>query len=264
MNDIQREILLQLKEIDRLCRQHDIPYTLIGGSLLGAIRENGFIPWDNDADIAMTRDAYERFKKIFNLESEEFQAIEQFTAGALQICRRNLSENKLIGTVDVFVYDFITQCRLGQKIRVIGIICLQAMLKTPNTIQLTVYNGQTVEKKILYYIVYLFGRLFPVKWKNSLYSWFCQNAFVGDRHLLHLSNDAAAYLHRLIPVEFMQHFTECSFEGEALMISTAYETILEQAYGSDYMIPKKDLPLNRRHDHFRKVLVDSLTQTKER
>lgn len=264
MNDTQKELLLQLKEIDRLCRWHDIPYTLIGGSLLGAIRENGFIPWDNDADIAMTRDAYERFKQIFNLESQEFQAIEQFTAGALQICRRKPSENMPMGTVDVFVYDFITQYRLGQKIRVNGIICLQAMLKTPNTIQLTIYNGQPVIKKILYYIVYLFGRLFPTKWKNSLYSWFCKKAFVGDRHLLHLSNDAAAYLYRLIPVEFMQHFIDCSFEGESFMISAAYKTILEQAYGLDYMIPKKDLSLNGRHERFRKVLADSLTSKKRR
>ena len=57
-----------LTVIDQICRKHAIKYTLIGGSLLGAIRHNGFIPWDDDVDIAMLRDDLEKFKLICKTE----------------------------------------------------------------------------------------------------------------------------------------------------------------------------------------------------
>ena len=50
-----------LGEFDRVCRQLDIPYVVYGGTAIGAVRHHGFIPWDDDADVLMTRPDYERF-----------------------------------------------------------------------------------------------------------------------------------------------------------------------------------------------------------
>lgn len=62
---IELEMLL---EVDRICRKHQIRYFLAAGSLLGAVRHKGFIPWDDDADIYMMRKEYERFLDICRTE----------------------------------------------------------------------------------------------------------------------------------------------------------------------------------------------------
>jgi lipopolysaccharide cholinephosphotransferase len=60
----QLKQLAILEAVDDICRRHDIPYWLDGGTLLGAVRHGGFIPWDDDIDLGMTRADLERFKAV--------------------------------------------------------------------------------------------------------------------------------------------------------------------------------------------------------
>lgn len=64
----QTEMFNILSEIDRICRKHQIKYWLEFGTLLGAIRHNGFIPWDDDCDIGMMRSDFIRFKNVISKE----------------------------------------------------------------------------------------------------------------------------------------------------------------------------------------------------
>ena len=73
IKSVQLQILNTMKFIDKLCRENEIVYYIMGGTALGAVRHGGFIPWDDDLDIFMTPDQYKKFKTVFeNSNSEQF------------------------------------------------------------------------------------------------------------------------------------------------------------------------------------------------
>lgn len=68
---LQDKILEIMVYIDEFCRENDIEYFLMGGSALGAKRHGGFIPWDDDLDIFMTPDNYEKFRSLFSVKGDK-------------------------------------------------------------------------------------------------------------------------------------------------------------------------------------------------
>ena len=71
LRELQMMQLATMKEIHAFCATHQINYYIIGGTLLGAIRHKGFIPWDDDIDIAMMRKDYDRFVELFAKEGNK-------------------------------------------------------------------------------------------------------------------------------------------------------------------------------------------------
>lgn len=68
LRELQLIQLECLTELDRVCRENNINYSLDGGTLLGSVRHGGFIPWDDDIDIIMLREDYEKFFNICKTE----------------------------------------------------------------------------------------------------------------------------------------------------------------------------------------------------
>lgn len=71
LREVQLIQLEMLEEVDRICRKCNIRYNIIAGTLLGAVRHKGFIPWDDDADVALLRPEYDKFCKACETELDK-------------------------------------------------------------------------------------------------------------------------------------------------------------------------------------------------
>lgn len=78
VKDVQEKILETMKFIDRVCRDNDITYYIMGGTALGAVRHGGFIPWDDDLDIFMTPEEYAKFHKAFEQNNSDKFIIQEW------------------------------------------------------------------------------------------------------------------------------------------------------------------------------------------
>lgn len=76
MTKAQEHLLMLFKEIADICHRHDIIYYMAGGTLIGAIRHKGFIPWDDDMDILMTRDNWHKFIEVTKTDMPENRVLE--------------------------------------------------------------------------------------------------------------------------------------------------------------------------------------------
>ncbi|OWV26303.1 hypothetical protein B7988_06885 [Fibrobacter sp. UWB1] len=120
-----REILLDmLKEVDSFCRKNSLNYSVAFGTLLGAIRHKGFIPWDDDIDILLPREDYEKFKRIFRNERYEVKYFDKDNnviypfakvVDTKTLLKENISDSPEMGIyIDVFPVDSLPSNRIQQ------------------------------------------------------------------------------------------------------------------------------------------------------
>lgn len=93
LRDLQNEEFKILLEIDRICRKHGIKYFLNAGTLLGAVRHKGFIPWDDDIDICMPLKDYKRFKKASKKELSNEYFLQSFDTDLTSIWYTKIRKN---------------------------------------------------------------------------------------------------------------------------------------------------------------------------
>lgn len=236
---IQADLLLLLDKFHMICEKHQIKYSLHGGTLLGAIRDKGFIPWDDDADLSITREEYNKLVKILKNDSENNglkfdDKTNRFPR--IWMCNR---ENLWV-CADIFIYDYISENKFLQKVKITGLAFFLAFLKNKETLYLGKvrgrYNGFMFG---IIYLIYFFGKLFP---KEKKYKWAESFAQIlgGNHSFIHRSNDVYAGIIHILPYYVMTKYELTQFENRMYMVSSYAHEILENNYGSNYMIPLKD------------------------
>lgn len=114
-----------LCEIDRICRKHHLNYWLMAGTLLGAIRHQGFIPWDDDIDIGMPAEDFKKFKEIVKTEFNSAFQLKHVPANIGKVLHKDFSpetekecldfinwdknQKRLFFGTDIFLYHFLKE-----------------------------------------------------------------------------------------------------------------------------------------------------------
>jgi len=121
MRQIQLDIL---QKIDQFCRDNELQYSLSGGTLIGAVRHQGYIPWDDDIDIMMPRNDYEKFWKKFQNKYNHLKVQNYITDKHFSLWHTKVYDNRtyLVSPweidgvfVDVFAVDGIPSTKVEQK-----------------------------------------------------------------------------------------------------------------------------------------------------
>lgn len=239
IEEIHLELLLLLSDLDAFCQENQINYSLHGGTLLGAIRNNGFIEWDDDADISMTRENFDKFIKIISSNPQKFNHRLDLSNSQRPMIWPQNSPTKV--WIDVFVYDFISENIFSQKCKIITSVLFLALTKTPNTMK--VFRKGSHRKGLTRLIVeflYFLGKLFPQADKIKLWTFINIYLFNGSRKLIFRSNDQYIGLKKIVPSDTMERYVRVPFENISLMITSQYHEILLSCYGPEYLVPRKD------------------------
>ncbi len=243
---IQEELTELLRRFHVFCREHGILYTLHGGTMLGAVRHGGFIPWDDDVDVAMMRQAYEQLREAFGGNRDGEMTLDTETDKIKRV--RMHRPGKPAVWIDIFIYDYISEKPLPQKLKILGITLLTPFVKTKETMALSDARGRAKGiRKLVFKAIYLLGSLFPLPRRMALFDRYCRTRFPGSRRFILRSNDQYVGMKIVLPAEYMGEFRPIRFEGGEFLIAARYHELLVSSYGEDYMTPVRFEDCDRVH-----------------
>lgn len=227
--EIQSELLSMMKEIDAVCRRHGIRYSLLGGSMIGAVREKGFIPWDDDLDLVFTREELSRFIVAFPDESERCTISTTDTWVARVVTREPI--NGQTPFVDLFHYDWLPKGKARRALKLLTLKLLQGTLKVD-----TDYSRYSRLNRALLAATHALGKLFP---RATKLRWYDRAARIGSPAdgRYHVSDDQFHCLGITYAPQCAEGFHDAPFEDATLMLSDEYDAMLRAQYGDGYMTP---------------------------
>lgn len=233
--------LEMLKIFIEICKQNNFQYFLIHGSCIGAVRHQGFIPWDDDIDVGMPREDYEKFSKCakeilpthlffqtFQTDSEyptSFGKIRNSNTTYIEKSSKNLNINHGI-YMDVFPIDGVPSGKLAQKIQIIQKTIYSISIS--RAYSLSVCPGETAFKRFLTKIIYL---LYPDISKTVIKrdNLFRKYPYSSSRFVSDLGGHCD-----IVSKDVFGKGTIGIFEGLEVVLPEKYDEYLTQTYG-DYM-----------------------------
>lgn len=246
-----------LAKVDAFCREHSISYTVDGGTCIGAVRHKGYIPWDDDIDIAMTRPNYDRFIHLFNGHYPDLEVLAPELNWNYYAPYGNVYDKRTILNEGANGHHGMD---IGVKIDVFPIDGVASDIK--------LYHKNKVQLKLLWYLLYIKRYQIKTLWPHN------KRAFVSKAILKFLSSPikysnvqkrihalATSYLFNqseyvedfVMPwphdvrcsQEAFKEYTTIDFENIKVSIIKGFDEYLTKLYGNYMELP----PIEKRVNH---------------
>lgn len=264
LREIQVESLKILTEIDSFCRHHNIRYFIMAGTLIGALRHKGFIPWDDDIDIVMFRKDYDRFLRLYEKKGR-FRIINYQTEKKCPFMITRISNDQFelktefgpkyrIGSfVDVYPFDGVGNSR-DQYLRVCRESSKHSKRLARSLERNPIYNTRKLHrglKKWLLLPTYIIPKIKgPEYYRNKLLKLkdvypLEESQYVGTPIWCQI--EKAVY-----KKEWFEELIEVPFENITVFAPKYYDEILKQQYGDYMKMPPEE---ERIGHHFYKIFT---------
>lgn len=245
--ELHQQLLKMLKYINTICEKENISYILHGGSMLGAVRHHGFIPWDDDIDILMTRGDYEKLIEIIRNDCNSPYKIIKFLERPSSF--KYLNEAMLINENYLFADRYPLENGIIQNLS-IDLLPLDKVLKVGGNLQklqkrLTIlfnyaYRIKNDRNELRYSdrLFYRFISKFPNEWIYILNKFFLTIFNRSDSDYLHFFSSFDNFdtlLTKNFNISDLTRRIKVPFEDMMVYVPEDYDSILRKMYGGGYM-----------------------------
>lgn len=252
LRDAQMLMVDILKDVHNICKKHGLKYFLDAGTLLGAVRHKGFIPWDDDMDIGMMREDYEKFIEIAKKELPDhlflqtFETDEQYDIyhvpckirynGTILI-EKGIAENRDMHNgvyIDVFPYDSLPKKNYVYKLqRMLSYNILKSFIRIRE-----IPDDLSFKNKITHAFYKFIIMLFPYKRRKRFFDFLVSWNDVNSKYMGYgLDTVWSEYIYKK---DDYFELTELEFEGNYFYGPRNYDAVLTQLYGDYMKLPKEE------------------------
>ena len=247
-----KNLLLEIMlKIDRICRDNDIRYTIIYGTLLGAIRHKGFIPWDDDMDIAMTRGEYAKLKAYISshpeLELNVIDINEQedtiYACGKICDARTIVKESNFRPVegygafIDVFLLDNIPNDEKERKRFKAHALYLMRLIQHSSKMRPGKPEG--LKHAFLLYGAFVYSRFFDTYRLVKKLDKYCMKYNGTETECFGIP-----YFISVFKKSDFEELTDVPFEGHMLIGPKKFENVLNSSYENYKRIPPPEERVN--------------------